>query len=100
MAQDGDNALKWDMTYSIVPDGESENFFACDSSTGEVTLKKILDRETKSQFVITIQVFTITKSRFNFNHFLFKTFIASIICSHSLAYAYKRKEYFILHSGN
>ena len=56
LAQDGDNGLHWVMTYSIVPDGESESFFACNSTTGEVTLIRALGYETKSQFMIIIQV--------------------------------------------
>ena len=55
-AQDGDNGLQWQMEYSIVPDGESEDYFNCDSTTGDITVKAPLDRDSKSQFVITVMV--------------------------------------------
>lgn len=58
IAKDGDNGLQWSLKYSIVGDGNVENYFKCDPDTGVITTNDTLDRETVSQFVMTVMVCT------------------------------------------
>ena len=51
----GDNA---NLEYFIINDGEIENIFYLDSSTGELELRRQLDYETRSNYTMNIQVFS------------------------------------------
>jgi len=44
-AIDRDYGLGWNMKYAIVEDGVAENWFKIDANTGQISVKKTIDRE-------------------------------------------------------
>ena len=51
----GDNA---NLEYFIINDGEIENIFYLDSSTGELELRRELDYETQTNYTMNVQIFS------------------------------------------